>query len=237
MISFRNKSYNNLKRKMSIKLDLMIIAFLLLFCITSQIEIYLILMLFACIHEMGHLCVGLILGFKAKEIQISPMGMRIEFQPQCQEYNQKIGKGNTLAIKRAMVAIAGPITNFIIIFITTISMYMNENLLTLNLCTTIIYANFLIGFFNLIPIYPLDGGRIIKEILHISLGKRKAEKYINRISFITIGIITIISSFAVFYLKNIAIFIIVLVLWILVIREDIIYERKNKMYSLIQKYE
>lgn len=231
MISFRNKSYNNLKRKMSIKLDLMIIAFLLLFCITSQIEIYLILMLFACIHEMGHLCVGLILGFKAKEIQISPMGMRIEFQPQCQEYNQKIGKGNTLAIKRAMVAIAGPITNFIIIFITTISMYMNENLLTLNLCTTIIYANFLIGFFNLIPIYPLDGGRIIKEILHITKGLKKSYTYTYKISKIVVIFLTAISSIAILYIQNISIIIILIYLWGLVILERKKYLQKKIIFE------
>lgn len=216
---------------MSIKLDLMIIAFLLLFCITSQIEIYLILMLFACIHEMGHLCVGLILGFKAKEIQISPMGMRIEFQPQCQEYNQKIGKGNTLAIKRAMVAIAGPITNFIIIFITTISMYMNENLLTLNLCTTIIYANFLIGFFNLIPIYPLDGGRIIKEILHITKGLKKSYTYTYKISKIVVIFLTAISSIAILYIQNISIIIILIYLWGLVILERKKYLQKKIIFE------
>ena len=68
------------------------------------------------------------------------------------------------------------------------------------------------------------------------MGKRKAEKCINIISFVSISVITIFASLTVFYLKNIAIFIIVLVLWILVIREDIIYERKNRIYNLIQKY-
>ena len=38
--------------------------------------------------------------------------------------------------------------------------------------------------------YPLDGGRIVKGILHIFLGKMKAEKYTNCISFVTLILIT-----------------------------------------------
>lgn len=218
---------------MSIKIDLMIILFLLLFCMTSQIEIYLILMLFACIHEIGHLCVGLLLGFKPKEVQINPMGMRIEFKPQIEEYNQKIGKANTLAIKKTIVAVAGPMTNFIIIFITMIAMYINEKLLISNLCTTIIYANFLIGFFNLIPIYPLDGGRIVKEILHITKGLKESYTYTYKISKITIVVLTAISSIAILYIQNIAIIIILIYLWGLVVLERRKYLKKKLIYNKI----
>ena len=220
---------------MSIKIDLMIIVFLLLFCITSQIQIYLILMLFACLHEIGHLCAGIILGFKPREIQISPMGMRIEFKPQWEEYNKKIGKGNTLAIKRGIVALAGPITNLIIICITIIVMEMNKNLMTSEICTTIIYANFLIGIFNLIPIYPLDGGRIIKEILHITIGLKKSYTYIYKISKITIIFLTAISSIAILYIQNISIIIILIYLWGLVLIERRKYKEKKLIYSKIVK--
>lgn len=37
----------------------------------------------------------------------------------------------------------------------------------------VIYANLLIALFNLIPIYPMDGGRVLKEVLHIIFGKKK----------------------------------------------------------------
>ncbi len=42
---------------MSIKIDLKIFLFVILFWLTSQIEIYAILMIFALIHELGHLFV------------------------------------------------------------------------------------------------------------------------------------------------------------------------------------
>ena len=78
---------------MSIKIDLMIAFFIILFCLTSQIEIYLILLLFAVIHEIGHLIAGIFLGFKPKEIQINIAGVRVEFKPKIEEYNKRILKG------------------------------------------------------------------------------------------------------------------------------------------------
>ncbi len=82
------------------------------------------------------------------------------------------------------MAIAGPFTNLlIIIFATHLKIELFSNLI-------IIYANLLLILFNLVPIYPLDGGRILKGILHIFLGKRKSRKiyefnfiyYINNIN-------------------------------------------------------
>ena len=77
---------------MSIKIDLMIAFFVILFCLTSQIEIYLILLLFAVIHEIGHLIAGIFLGFKPKEIQINIAGVRVEFKPKIEEYNYSNGR-------------------------------------------------------------------------------------------------------------------------------------------------
>lgn len=220
---------------MSVKVDLTILLFLLLFCVTSQLEIYLILMLFAFIHEMGHLCMGLILGFKPQEVTISPIGMKIEFKPQWEEYNQKIKKASTVAIKRAIVAAAGPITNFLIICIMMIAMNVNENLLVARTGIIIMYANFLIGLFNLIPIYPLDGGRIVKEIIHIIKGLKKSYTYTYKISKITVIILTMISSIAILYLKNIAILIILIYLWGLVLLERKKYIQRKGIENKIEK--
>ena len=220
---------------MRIKLDLTIVLFVILFCITSQIELYVLLMIFAIIHELGHLIAGLILGFKAKEIKITPAGMKIEFEPKYEEYNLKINKGNTIAVKRGIIAIAGPLINFFIIFILQIISYINSEILNWNMLVTIIYSNFLIGIFNLIPIYPLDGGRIVKEILHIMLGLQKSYIYSYQISKITIILLTVISSIAILYLQNISIIIILTYLWGIVIKERKRYYAKQHIKSYIER--
>ena len=49
-------------------------------------------MLFAFIHEIGHLIIGILLGFKPMSINITPYGLQIEFKIHCEEYNKKIRK-------------------------------------------------------------------------------------------------------------------------------------------------
>ena len=214
---------------MRFRIDLKIFVFLLLFYFTKQIEIYAMIMFFAIIHEFGHLLAGLILGMKPEKMDIMPYGISISFKLMPRDYNNKILNGNLLEIKKIFVAIAGPLTNLLIM---VICYNLNIDLFTKAI---IIYANLLLILFNLLPLYPLDGGRILKGILHIIFGKQKAERYINNISFASIMTLTIIASITIYMAKNIAIFLIVIFLWYVYIKQDLVYRRKNKIYNLVQK--
>ncbi len=214
---------------MRFRIDLKIFIFLIIFYFTKQIEIYAMIMLFALIHELGHLLAGILMGMKPEKIELMPFGVSISFKIKVEEYNKKIKKGNMLEIKKILVALAGPLTNFIIIIIAS-----NINI-DLFKALIIIYTNFLIMIFNLLPIYPLDGGRILKGILHINFGIQKSEFYTNIISKITVTIITILSSVLILYIHNIAIALIDMYLWYLVIKEDIIYKKREKILENINK--
>ena len=214
---------------MRFRIDLKIFIFLIIFYFTKQIEIYAMIMLFALIHELGHLLAGLLMGMKPEKIELMPFGVSISFKIKVEEYNKKIKKGNMLEIKKILVALAGPLTNLIIIIIAS-----NINI-DLFKALIIIYTNFLIMIFNLLPIYPLDGGRILKGILHINFGIQKSEFYTNIISKITVTIITILSSVLILYIHNIAIALIDMYLWYLVIKEDIIYKKREKILENINQ--
>ncbi len=214
---------------MRFRIDLKIFIFLIIFYFTKQIEIYAMIMLFALIHELGHLLAGILIGMKPEKIELMPFGVSISFKIKVEEYNKKIKKGNMLEIKKILVALAGPLTNFIIIIIAS-----NINI-DLFKALIVIYTNFLIMIFNLLPIYPLDGGRILKGILHINFGIKKSEFYTNIISKITVAIITMLSSVLILYIHNIAITLIDMYLWYLVIKEDIIYKKREKILENINK--
>lgn len=214
---------------MQFKVDLKIFLFLILFYITGQLGEYAVILILAFVHELGHLLAGIILGMKPAKLELKPYGISISFKINPNDYNKKIAKGNLLELKKAIVACAGPVTNLIIIIIT-----LN---LRLNIFTSllIIYSNILLIIFNLILMYPLDGGRIVKSLIYLFLGKKKAEKYTNNISFIFLIIVTFMGSVATFYFENMAIFLIIICLWLIYIKEDITYKKKIKIYDLIEK--
>ena len=214
---------------MRFRIDLKIFLFIILFYFTKQIEVYAMIMFFAILHELGHLLAGLLLGMKPEKLEIKPYGVSISFQLTTKDYNRKIKYGNLLEVKKILVALAGPVTNLIMI---AIFLQMNMNVFE---GLMVLYANVLLILFNLLPIYPLDGGRVIKGIFHLFFGKRRAEKYTNILSFVTLILITCGASIAIYKIENIAIFLIIIVLWGIFIKEDRMYERKNKIYNLLEK--
>lgn len=214
---------------MQIKINLRIFLFIVIFTLTRQIELYGILMLFAFLHELGHLFAGVVLGFKPHSLSVNPLGLAINFKIKADDYNKKIKQGNILALKKLIIAFAGPAVNFILVFL-----FLALDLEFLDYKKEFfVYANLLIGLFNLIPIYPLDGGRILKNLLHITTGLENTYNYTNLVSNISVIFLTIFSSIIIFYLKNISILFIIGYLWHLVITENRLYNQKIKIYEII----
>lgn len=212
---------------MKIRIDLKIILFLILFWFTNQVNIYLTIVFFCIIHELGHLIAGLALKLKPENIEITPYGLSIKLKTNIKDLNKKLGKGNNLELKKIIIALAGPLTSLIL---SIIFIYIDPIIIEKQ---DAIYSNILILLFNLIPIYPLDGGRIIKGILHIKFGNRFARKVVNIMSNIIMVILSFIFSMAVFYFQNIAYFLICIFLWCITLEENNKYRNYMKINDIL----
>ena len=199
---------------MRIRIDLKIIIFLALFYITNQLQIYLTIMFFCVIHELGHIIVGLILKMLPEKIEIIPCGLNVSFKTRKKDKEIQIRKGTLLELKMTLIALAGPLVSLILAILYTYNqpLYISRQ--------DAIYSNILIFLFNILPVYPLDGGRILKGTLHILFGKEHSEFLTEKITNINMIILTIVSSITVYYFKNIAIFLICIFLWIITWQEN-----------------
>lgn len=209
-----------------IKLNLQIFIFLVIFYFTKQIEIYVTLIIFALVHEMAHIIVGITYGLKPKTLKITPFGISIYF-----EKYRKNGK-KVLEKQKIVIALAGPITN---ILIAIIIMFLPSNIFVNISQENLILTNFLLALFNLIPIYPLDGGRIMKSVLSVKNVDKKSNIIITeKISYTTLIILTVLASIVILVLQNIAIFFIIIYLWYLVLQQVRYNKLRLRVYELMK---
>lgn len=213
---------------MQIKIDMKILIFALIFYITEQLNIYILLMIFACLHELGHLCLGRILGFKPYLFEMKPIGFSVSFNNPIEDYNKKIKKANLLELKKIFIYLAGPIVNALVAI--TIYFLNIENTLKVE-C---IYINLILILVNLLFVYPLDGGRILKSVLCIFCGLKKSYIITERISLTMTILILFVSSILILKIHNFGLLIMVLYLVYVKMKETSIIERKLAVYEMLE---
>ncbi len=135
------------------------------------------------IHELGHIVLSLKYGWKIKKIDLTICGGFIT-------YDDVIDK----AFKEEfLISIAGFLSQIILfillILLNKIHVIDDGTLFILN------KYNLSVLLFNLIPIYPLDGSKIIYNILCIYLPYKKALRLIDMVSIISILAIILLILF------------------------------------------
>src|SRR4030095_10584646 len=142
-------------------------------------SIAIVLSVFFCVilHEFGHALAARQFGVKTYDILMTPIGgiARLERMPE--------GRGQEF-----WVAIAGPVVNFLIVgmiwlgFIVfarevlpifSLSFWNFEEQAT-SYFKIILLANGYLGTFNLLPAFPMDGGRILRSLLSLKMDRAKA---------------------------------------------------------------
>lgn len=200
---------------MRVEIDLRIIALVLIFVFTSQAKIYFLFFLFIFLHEMAHIVVGKLFKMQISDVSLGIFG----FSAQIYCY----GRENVIA--KIFTYLAGPIFNLILAFIFCLTKANIE----------LIQINFILGVLNLVPILPLDGGRVLKEIIKVFYGNKKASIFMIEFTKITLIIISLIYSIAILKLKNISILCLIFYLWSLYIIEDKKVQTLKRVYGIIEK--
>ena len=134
---------------------------------------YPLVMLFVLIHEFGHCVAAQRLGSTARRITLTGVGGIAEIGEVKGYRNQ------------ALVTAAGPATNLAAILLSgstllLLALFGSEfSLETVNatsLLLLIAMLNVILLLFNLIPVYPMDGGRLLRALTCATIGETRGLK-------------------------------------------------------------
>lgn len=155
-------------------------------------SVFFILSIFVTVfmHELGHAFAAKNYNIVTKDITLLPIGglARLDRIPE-------------KPVEELIVAFAGPLVNITLAFITGFFIIIPENSEALlaelskgitadNFFLNFFIVNFWLALFNLIPAFPMDGGRILRALLSFRLQRNVATKIAARIGqFIAVGFI------------------------------------------------
>jgi Zn-dependent protease len=164
------------------------------------ISLGIVLSVFFCVilHEFGHSFAARKFGVQTHDILMTPIGgiARLERMPE--------GRGQEF-----WVAIAGPVVNFIIVGLIWLGFYVFEGTVLpifsfefweMNNGATsyfriIMMANGYLGMFNLLPAFPMDGGRMLRSLLSLRIDRQKATQIA---SYVGQGIALLMFSYGIY---------------------------------------
>lgn len=129
-------------------------VFGLYFAFTGKVFLFLTFTMTALAHEYGHAFAAERLGYKMNKITLMPYGAVINGAIDGLSYKDEV-----------TVALAGPLTNLFICLFFTAAWWLVPEIYAYT--DTVLFANLSIAAINLIPAYPLDGGRIVAAALSL----------------------------------------------------------------------
>ena len=142
-------------------------------------DVILVIAVFACVvlHELGHALAARRYGIKTPDITVLPIGGLARLSRMPDKPSEEI-----------VIAIAGPLVNvviaavlFAVLGIVDMRAVSHVGDPTYNLVAQVAGTNVLLVLFNLIPAFPMDGGRVLRALLALRLDRRRATEIAARI--------------------------------------------------------
>lgn len=188
------------------------IFFLVLAYFSNVLRTYLIIFLMLFIHEMGHIIVAKYYKYEVSEITIFPFGF----------YSRISNLDYASSFELFMMMLGGLMMHFFF-YIFLIFLYKFDNI-SISYYEYLQNINLSILMFNIIPIYPLDGGRCMFSIVRMFFNYKISKMIIYFISFIII--------IYLFVYANISFRIVLILLFIINIKDilNLDYQRVEYLY-------
>jgi Zn-dependent protease len=136
-----------------------------------ELAFVLVLFLSVVLHELGHALTARSFGISTRDITLLPIGGIARLEKMPEDPKQEL-----------RVAGAGPLVNviisgllFTVLLLTgTFTLPLNLTSLMNNFWVRILSANLTLAIFNLIPAFPMDGGRVLRAFLATRMDHVKA---------------------------------------------------------------
>lgn len=182
--SFRIARVSGIDVRVHVTFALALIVFALNFAAPhgprgAAFGVLLICALFACLtlHELGRILVAQRLGVSVTEILLLPIGgvARLANEPKKPQHE-------------LLIALSGPLVNVVIalLLLLVLDHYRipldTNDLLSLaeptplGLVRALFWGNAVLAVFNMLPALPMDGGRVFRALLSLSLGRSRATR-------------------------------------------------------------
>lgn len=202
----------NKKEMKSIKFNKYSIPYLIFLIVLGLNRRLILGFIIVVIHEFIHYLMARSLGFKGFCIEILPIGASIKLK----DLDEATLKEDIL------ISISGPVGNFILAFISKVILLRYTN----DVLQLFYEYNLVLGAFNLFPAFPLDGGRVLRDLLRKKFLYKKANEIALRISMVLGYSLLILSTFSMFCdISNITL--VLIAIFILIMskkeRERIVY--------------
>lgn len=213
MIFKKKEKYTTIKN--IFKIHPLVYVFAVLSILIGTYKDFFIISTLIVIHECGHFSMAKLLHIKTDSIKIYPLGGITKFDMDISESYQK----------ELWILIMGPIFQIIAYHILIL---FNRDI---ELIKSYHYG---ILFFNLLPIYPLDGGKILQVLLSLLIPYKKAFKASILVGYITTVILLFTSERI-----TLNVLLIYIVLLMLIRKEDLkknLYFHKFLLERLLKNY-
>lgn len=161
-------------------------------------SLLLIILFFGCVvlHELGHSLTARRYGVHVPRILLMPIGGMAEFD--------RIPRRPASEL---LITLAGPAVNFVLAAILLPLVWkelwsphpMVTRFSGLDLTINLAVANLIMGVFNLLPVFPMDGGRILRALLATRLNYLRATWWASVVGKI---LAVFFAATAAFYFEN-----------------------------------